>query len=35
MTEETFSDLGRIEAIEKLYEGTGYKPFENCRFETE
>ena len=35
MTEETFSDLGRIEAIEKLYEGTGYKPFESSRFETE
>ena len=35
MTEETFSDLGRVEAIEKLYEGTGYKPFESSRFETE
>ena len=35
MTEETFSDLGRVEAIEKLYEGTGYKAFESSRFETE
>ena len=35
MTEETFSDLGRVEAIERLYEGTGYKPFESSRFETE
>ena len=34
MTEETFSDLGRVEAIAKLYEGTGYKPFESSRFET-
>ena len=34
MAEETFSDLGRIEAIAKLYEGTPYKPFESCRFET-
>ena len=35
MTEETFSDLGRVEAIEKLYKGTGYKPFESIRFETD
>ena len=35
MTEDTFSDLGRVEAIERLYEGTGYKPFESSRFETE
>ena len=35
MTEETFSDLGRVEAIEKLYEGTGYKAFESCKFETD
>ena len=34
MTEETFSDLGRIEAIAKLYEGTPYKPFESSCFET-
>ena len=34
MAEETFSDLGRVEAIAKLYEGTGYKPFDGNRFET-
>ena len=34
MAEDTFSDLGRIEAIAKLYEGTPYKPFESSRFET-
>ena len=34
MAEETFSDLGRIEAIAKLYEGTPYRPFESSRFET-
>ncbi|MBO5807748.1 MAG: thiamine-phosphate kinase [Bacteroidales bacterium] len=34
MAEETFSDLGRVEAIAKLYEGTPYKPFESGRFET-
>ena len=34
MAEETFSDLGRIEAIAKLYEGTPYKPFESSKFET-
>ena len=34
MAEETFSDLGRVEAIAKLYEGTPYKPFESSRFET-
>ena len=34
MAEETFSDLGRVEAIAKLYEGTGYKPFESNWFET-
>lgn len=35
MAEETFSDLGRVEAIAKLYEGTPYKPFERICFETE
>jgi len=35
MAEEHFSDLGRIEAIAKLYEGTGFKPFEDCRYETD
>ena len=34
MAEDTFSDLGRVEAIAKLYEGTGYKPFESSWFET-
>jgi thiamine-monophosphate kinase len=34
MAEETFSDLGRVEAIAKLYEGTPYKPFEEASFET-
>ena len=35
MAENTFSDLGRVEAIAKLYEGTPYKPFETVRFETD
>ena len=35
MAEETFSDLGRVEAIAKLYEGTPYKPFQSSWFETE
>lgn len=34
MAEETFSDLGRVEAIAKLYEGTSFKPCENISFET-
>ena len=34
MAEETFSDLGRVEAIAKLYEGTPYRPFESSWFET-
>ena len=34
MAEETFSDLGRVEAIAKLYEGTPFKPYESCWFET-
>jgi hypothetical protein len=34
MAEERFSDLGRVEAIAKLYEGTSYKAFENITFET-
>ena len=33
MKEETFSDLGRVEAIARLYEGTPYKPFESSWFE--
>ncbi|MBE6235023.1 MAG: thiamine-phosphate kinase [Bacteroidales bacterium] len=35
MAEETFSDLGRVEAIAKLYEGTPYRPFQSSWFETE
>ena len=34
MAEETFSDLGRVEAIVKLYENTPYKPFASNIFET-
>lgn len=34
MTEETFSTLGRVDAIAKLYEGTPYKPFQSSWFET-
>ena len=34
MAEERFSDLGRVEAIAKLYEGTPYKPFDKSCFET-
>ena len=33
MEEYTFSDLGRVEAIAKLYEGTPYNPFETSKFE--
>ena len=34
MAEERFSDLGRVDAIAKLYEGTPYKPFKTGYFET-
>ena len=34
MEEERFSDLGRVEAIAKLYEGTPYSPFRTGYFET-
>lgn len=34
MTEERFSDLGRVEAIARLYEGTPFKPFSTGCFET-
>ena len=34
MAEERFSDLGRVEAIARLYEGTPYKPFRTGYFET-
>lgn len=30
---KSFAELGKIEAIRKLYEGTPYKPFESCWFE--
>ena len=33
MISETFSSIGKNEAIEKLYEGTPYKPFERTSFE--
>ncbi len=32
-TAKNFSDLGRVEAIARLYEGTPYKPFEPAWFE--
>lgn len=35
MAEDRFSDLGRVEAIAKLYEGTPYKAFQNNYFETD
>lgn len=35
MTEENFSDIGRVEAIGRLFEGTGYKPHTGCRFEAD
>ena len=34
MAEDTFADLGRVEAIAKLYEGTPFKPFLGGQFET-
>ena len=34
MAEDTFADLGRVEAIAKLYEGTPFKPFLEGQFET-
>ena len=34
MAEERFSDIGRVEAIAKLYEGTPFKPHCTCSFET-
>ena len=32
MAEENFSDIGRIEAISRLFEGTGYAPESICRY---
>ena len=34
MTEEHFSDMGRVGAIARLYEGTPFKPFKDNGFET-
>ena len=33
MAEERFASLGRIEAVNKLFEGCGYKPFQSTYFE--
>lgn len=33
MSETRFSDIGKIEAIARLYEGTPYKPFSSCWYE--
>ena len=33
MSETTFSEIGKVEAILRLYEGTGFKPFEPQSFE--
>lgn len=35
MSDERFSDLGRVEAIARLYESTPYKPYSAPVFETE
>lgn len=35
MAEETFADLGKIEAIRRLYEDTPYKAFSSSWFETQ
>lgn len=32
--EERFASLGRVEAVARLFDGTGYKPFESTWFET-
>lgn len=32
---DNFETLGRVDAIAKLFEGSQYKPFEDCYFETE
>lgn len=34
MAEEHFSDIGRVEAINRLFEGTGFQPSGICRFES-
>lgn len=33
MSETTFSEIGKIEAVERLFVGTGFKPFDSCAFE--
>ena len=33
MAEEKFSEIGRTEAIERLFDGTGYSPWDGCGFE--
>ena len=35
MAEETFSSIGLVEAIERLYEGCPYKAFDSSYFITE
>lgn len=30
MAEETFSDIGKAEAVKRLFEGTGYRQSDNC-----
>lgn len=34
MAEERFATLGRVEAVARLFENTGYKPFDSTWFET-
>lgn len=34
MSETRFSDIGKVEAISRLYEGTPFKPFSSCWMET-
>lgn len=34
MAETRFSDIGRVEAVAALYEGTPFKAFSSCNFET-
>ena len=33
MAEENFTEMGRIEAIARLFEGTGYSPWDGCSFD--
>lgn len=34
MAEPNFADIGKIEAISRLFEGTPYEAFHNCRYES-